>query len=311
MTTVVFSGGVGGARFLSGLVQVLPEEEIIVISNTGDDSEFFGLYVSPDIDIVMYTLSDMVNPETGWGLAGDSFHTLQELAVLGCDTWFNLGDKDLATHILRTQWMRQGEPLSAITARLTKARGLGLTILPMSDQRVETVFYSGERVLSFQEYMVKYRWQVPVDRIGFRGIENARPAPGVLEAIQSADRIILAPSNPFISIGAILAVEEIRRALVRCTAKVAAISPIVGGEAIKGPAAALMRGFGYAPGPCCVAELYQDFLDLMIIDQADAQHLPAISAMGMEARATDTMMSSVARKRALAQTTLRLMEELG
>lgn len=310
MGTVVFSGGVGGARFLSGLVRVLPQEEITVISNTGDDSVFFGLYVAPDIDIVTYTLCDMINPETGWGLAGDTFQTLGELSKLGCEDWFNLGDKDLATHIFRTMHLRQGKPLSEVTAMMTKARGLGLSILPMSDERIETIIHSDDGEYAFQEYMVKLRWQVPVRSIEFRGADRAKPVPGVLDAIASAKRIIFAPSNPFVSIGAILAVPGIREALRDTEAKIAAISPIVGGKAIKGPAAALMRDHGYPVSALGVAQIYRGLIDLMVIDRQDETLIPEIQALGIHAAAADTMMTSPEKKAALAKTVLEQLHQI-
>ena len=306
MSTVVFSGGVGGARFLSGLCRVMDPSDITVISNVGDDSEFFGLYVCPDIDIVIYTLAGRINPKTGWGLEGDTFHTLDALKRLGHEGWFNLGDQDLATHLHRTLRLGEGWPLSRVTEELTRLNGLSLRILPATDQRMETRFDTPEGPLAFQEYMVKRRWQVPIDKIHFVGAEQAVPAPGVLEALRTADRIILAPSNPYISIGAILAVPGIRAALEGASCPVAAISPIVGGGAIKGPAAKLLEQFGQEVSPVGVAELYQGLVDRMVIDVADAGQAPRIEALGMACGVTDTIMDSCQRKESLARFVLSL-----
>ncbi len=306
MKTVVLSGGVGGARFLSGLVAVADERELVAVVNTGDDSEFYGLYVAPDIDSIVYTLAGAVNEKNGWGLAGDSFHTLKELKSLGCEAWFQLGDRDLATHIFRTMLLRGGHTLTQATKRLAAARGLTLSLLPMSDDRVETVFDTAQGVLPFQEYMVKHGCNVPVKNIRFLGAEKARPAPGVLEAIAQAEQIIVAPSNPYISIGTILAVPGIRRALAMAPGTVIAISPIVGGNAIKGPAARLLREFGKPVSPIGVAGLYADFLDIMVVDERDADTLPALTALGIGAIAAQTMMTSAAARQALAAAVLAL-----
>ena len=309
MSTVVLSGGVGAARFLSGLVQAMDEGEITVISNTGDDGIFFGLYVSPDIDTVLYTLAGLVNPKTGWGVANDTFATLGELQALGNSAWFNLGDRDFATHIYRTMLLRQGETLSTATARLAEARGLRCTVLPMSDDRVETQFETNEGLLPFQEYMVKHHCQVDVSGIRFVGADTARPAPGVVEAIRLAERIIIAPSNPLISIGTILAVKEIRAAMQEAKDRVVAISPIVGGSAIKGPAAKLMQGLGYEASAAGVAKIYRPFAEYMVIDRQDEVLLPEIEALGMRVIATDTIMASSQRKKALAQAALDLFPQ--
>ena len=310
MSTVVFSGGVGAARFLSGLVQAIDPTEITVISNVGDDSVFWGLYVCPDIDIVIYTLAGLINQKTGWGLTDDTFTTLRELHALGEDTWFNLGDRDLATQIYRTNLLGQGLPLSEITARLTKARGLACKILPATDDRLETRFLTPDGELAFQEYMVKRSWKVPIQKVIFKGADVSRPAPGVLDAIAAADRVLFAPSNPFISIGTILAVPGIRQALLDAKAPVAAVSPIVGGQAIKGPAADLMRDFGYEVSAYGVAQVYRDLVDLLVIDQQDTALLPKIQALGLNAIATDTMMTSPERKKQLAADVINAVDAL-
>ena len=310
MKTLVFSGGVGGARFLTGLVKVINPADITVISNTGDDCEFYNLYICPDIDIVIYTLAGEVDPVTGWGIENDSFHTLAELSKFGCDTWFQLGDRDLATHLYRSMLIRQGMNLTDITSRIVQAKGLSLSILPMSNQRVETMIDTGSEILPFQEYMVKRRFQTPVSKILFRGAENASPTQEVLEIIRQAEQIILAPSNPYVSIGAILAVPGIRRALEQAPGKIAAISPIVGARAIKGPAALMLQAFGRPVSPVGIAGLYRDFLDIMVVDEQDAFHIPEIEAMGIHTAAADTMMISLEAKMALAKRILDISRHM-
>jgi LPPG:FO 2-phospho-L-lactate transferase len=301
----VLAGGVGAARFLEGLVQVVDPAEVTVIVNTGDDEEFFGLHVSPDVDTVIYTLSGRANAEHGWGLAGDSFHCLDALARLGYDTWFRLGDADLATHIYRTQLLRQGRSLSEATASVAAAFGLTTTVLPMSDDPVRTEVITPSGVLPFQEYFVRRAFQDPVQAVRFQGVESARPAPGVLEALADADAIILAPSNPLVSIGPILAVPGIREALVATLAPVAAVSPIVAGKALKGPADRMMAGLGLEVSARGVAGRYREFLDIMVLDSADAVLAPEIQSLGVAPVVTNTVMSSVSDKAALAAATLR------
>lgn len=301
MATVVFSGGVGGSRFLSGLCRVMDQKDITVISNIGDDTEFYGLYVCPDIDIVLYTLAGRINPKTGWGLEGDTFQVLDALKKLGHPCWFNLGDQDLATHLHRTMRLKEGWPLSKVTAELARLNGLELTVLPSTDQRVETRFDTPMGDMPFQEYMVKHRWQVDIEKIRFVGAETASPAPGVLEALESAERIILAPSNPYISIGAILAVPGIREALEKAKCPVIAVSPIVGGKAIKGPAARLLEQFGQPVSPVGVARVYQGLVSHMVIDNADRELAGQLEDMGIVCGVTDTMMDSFPRKEALVR----------
>ena len=301
----VLAGGVGAARFLEGLVQVVAPSEVTVIVNTADDEEFFGLHVSPDIDTVNYTLAGRVNPEHGWGLAGDSFHCLEALARLGHDTWFRLGDADLATHIHRTSLLRQGRSLSEATASIAAAFGLTTAVLPMSDDPVRTEVATPAGVLPFQEYFVRRGFQDPVQGLRIQGVESARPAPGVVESVMGADAIILAPSNPLVSIGPILAVPGIREALVASEAPVAAVSPIVGGRALKGPADRMMAGLGLEVSAKGVAELYRDFLDIMVLDGADRALAPQIQSLGIAPVVTNTVMSSASDKAALAAATLR------
>jgi LPPG:FO 2-phospho-L-lactate transferase len=301
----VLAGGVGAARFLEGLVQVVDPAEVTVIVNTSDDEEFFGLHVSPDVDTVIYTLAGRVNAEHGWGLAGDTFACLEALARLGHDTWFRLGDADLATHIHRTRLLRQGRSLSEATAAIAAAFGLTTTVLPMSDDPVRTEVVTPAGVLPFQEYFVRRGFQDPVQGLRFQGVESARPAPGVVESLAGADAVVLAPSNPLVSIGPILAVPGIREALVATAAPVAAVSPIVGGRALKGPADRMMAGLGLEVSARGVAELYRDFLDIMVLDTADEALAPEVQSLGMAAVVTNTVMSSASDKASLAAATLR------
>jgi len=301
---VVLAGGVGAARFLQGVVQVVPQEEVTVIANTGDDREFYGLHVSPDVDIVMYTLAGLVNESQGWGIRDDTYHSMQQLTAYGHADWFQLGDRDLATHIHRTQLLRQGKTLSEAIDDLRHRLGLQIRILPMSDQAVQTHVQTPAGLLHFEEYFVKRQCSDPVQDVTFVGVDSARPAPGVLDAIKQAEAILLAPSNPIVSIGSILAVPGIHDALHEASGMVVAVSPIVGGAPIKGPADKLMRGLHMEVSAVGVARYYRDFLDVMVIDQQDAHLLPEIEDLGIPATATDTIMRDTTAKKALARTVL-------
>jgi len=303
---VVLAGGVGAARFLQGLIQVVPQERLSVIVNTGDDRDFYGLHVSPDLDIVMYTLSGLVDEAHGWGIRNDTYNTMQQLTSYGNEDWFMLGDRDLATHIHRTNLLRQGKTLSEITDELRKQFGLTLRILPMSDQDVRTHIQTPVGLLHFQEYMVKRRCSDQVLDVVFAGASESRPAPGVLDAIKEAEAIFIAPSNPIVSIGSILAIPGIHDALHEARGIVVAISPIVGGAPIKGPADKLMLGLKMEVSPVGVARYYRDFLDVMVIDQQDEHLLAAIEDLGIPAVATDTIMRDSAAKKALAQEVLAI-----
>lgn len=296
----VFAGGVGASRFLQGLYQVVPPAEISVISNTGDDVEMFGLHVSPDTDIVMYALAGAVNPETGWGLTGDTFNVVDQLQRFGYERWFNLGDRDLAMAIHRTRLIHEGVPMHEIVAGLAEAWGLGCRIIPMSNEPVRTMITGPEGELAFQEYMVRLRTEVDVKSIRFAGIESAKPAPGVLDAIASAETVILAPSNPFVSIGPILAVEGSRAALESTSAIRIAVSPIIAGQVVKGPAAKMMTTLGYEVSALGVAAIYKGLIDMFVLDVLDRDLAPAVEALGMKVLVTDTMMTSMERKAELA-----------
>jgi LPPG:FO 2-phospho-L-lactate transferase len=301
---VVLAGGVGAAKFLRGLIEVVDPASITVIGNTADDEEFLGLHVSPDLDTVVYTLSDAVDPETGWGIANDTYTALEQAALLGQETWFKLGDKDLATHLFRTKLLRSGSTLSQATQAVVDAFGVMCRLLPMSDDRVRTVVTTDSGDISFQEYFVRRRQEDEVKALRFEGSEQAQPAPGVLDAIRSADAIIIGPSNPLVSIGPIFAVPGIREALVSANAKVAAISPIIGGRALKGPADRMLVSLGHESSATGVAKVYADVLDVLVLDEEDRALGPDVEALGITAVVTNTIMRDAASRRALAEVTL-------
>ena len=302
------AGGVGAARFLQGLVNIVPEKDITVIVNTGDDIELYGLHISPDIDIIMYTLSGIVDEEKGWGIQGDTFHCLNMLKRYGYKTWFNLGDKDFATHIYRTRLLKKGLSLSETTKRLYQKLGLELKILPMTDDKFETKIVTDAGTMHFQEYLVKRKAQDEVIDVMFEGAEKAAPAPGVVDSILSSDAIIVCPSNPIVSIGTILSVKGVKSALEETEAKVVAISPIVGGYPIKGPADKLMRGLGLEVSAYAVADLYRTFLDTFVVDQVDQAEKERIEGLGLNVVKTNTIMRDLKDKIQLARVTLRSVE---
>lgn len=298
---VALAGGVGAARFLEGLARVVDPGRLWIIGNTGDDTEMHGLHISPDLDTVAYTLAGLANPQHGWGLEGDTFHCLEALRKLGAEGWFQLGDRDFATHLYRTARLREGASLTRVTAELAAAQGLRMRLLPMTDQRVRTLVKTRHGVLDFQTYFVRRRARDTVLGVSFDGIRKARPAAGLLQAIRQAAGIIVCPSNPIISIGPILAVPGIREALRKTTAPVAAVSPIVGGKALKGPAARMMKSLGMRVSAVGVAELYRDFVDVFVLDSVDARQASKVEALGMRVVVTGTIMTSMARKTALAR----------
>lgn len=297
----VLAGGVGASRFLQGLYQVEDPASISVISNTGDDVEMFGLHVSPDTDIVLYALAGAVNPETGWGLTGDTFAVVDQLQRFGYERWFNLGDRDLAMAIHRTRLLHEGAPMHEIVAGLARAWGLDCTVLPMTNEPVRTMITGPEGELAFQEYMVRLRTELDVRSIRFAGIEQAKPAPGVIDALSGAEAVILAPSNPFVSIGPILAVAGVRDALEQTKAVRVAISPIIAGQVVKGPAAKMMTTLGYEVSALGVAKIYDGLVDLFVLDEQDRALAPRVEALGMRVLVTDTMMTSMERKAELAR----------
>lgn len=299
------AGGVGAARFLAGLVQTVPPEELVVVGNTGDDDEFHGLLVCPDLDSVTYTLGGASNRELGWGLEGETFACLDALDRYGEDTWFRLGDRDLATHLFRTRRLREGASLTAVTAEIAAAWQLGLRLLPMSDDPVRTrITVDGGRELRMQEWFVRERSQPPVVSVRFDGADVARPAPGVLEALAAADAIVLCPSNPVISIGPILAVPGIREALVARRERVVGISPIVGGAPVRGPADRLMGPLGIEVSCVGVARAYAPFCSVLVIDALDESRASEVEATGVRAVVADTMMRTPEIAAAIARDAL-------
>jgi len=298
---VTLAGGVGAARFLEGLIRVVPQKRVTIIGNVGDDTEFHGLHVSPDLDIVAYTLAGLVDPVKGWGVRNDTFHCQKMLQTYGYQTWFNLGDRDLATHLYRTEQLSKGKTLSDVTANIVSNLGLNVTLLPSSDDILQTYVHTRSKRMHFQEYMVRFQTKPKVNRIFFKGAESAKPAPHVLKSIENADGIIICPSNPIVSIGAILAVRGIRPALRRTKARVIGISPIVGGKTVKGPADKLMKSLGVEASALGVAKLYRDFLDTLIIDKVDRELAPQIRALGIKTIVTQTLMKTIIDKIRLAR----------
>ncbi|MHA1713088.1 MAG: 2-phospho-L-lactate transferase [Candidatus Ranarchaeia archaeon] len=305
MSVVVLAGGVGAAKFLRGLIEVLPQEEITIIGNTGDDDWFHGLYVAPDLDIVTYTLAGIVNEAMGWGIQGDTFNTLNSLKRFGVDTWFNLGDQDLATHIYRTMRLHEGAQLDQVTKEITRAFGLGVTLIPMSNQKVTTMINTNQGVLRFEEYFVKHRFKpTPLD-IFYDGIDKSKPAPGIIERIDDAEAIIFAPSNPVVSINTILSVPKIKQAIQRSSAVKIAISPIVAGKALKGPADRLLTFSGYDASAMGIANFYKGLIDHLIIDNLDAALAKDICSHNINVYVTNTIMNTLENKIAVARATLK------
>lgn len=298
------AGGVGAARFLTGLVRLVSAKDLSIIVNTGDDIELFGLHISPDIDIIMYTLAGIVDEEKGWGIRGDTFHCLEALRRYNPEAWFALGDKDLATHMFRTSLLKRGIKLSEVTAEISHALRLTVTILPMTDDKFETRIITEVGSIHFQEYLVERRAQDEVLGVEFLGATTAKPAVGVVESIMEAERVIICPSNPVVSIGSILAMKEARDALRHADAKKVAVSPIIAGAPIKGPADKLLRGLGLEVSAYSVAKLYADFIDTFVIDTADAAEKNRIEKLGIEVKVTNTIMRSLEDKMRLAKAVL-------
>ena len=303
------AGGVGAARFLCGLVDVVDPASVTAVVNTGDDDEFHGLWVCPDLDSVTYALAGANNPATGWGLAGETFDTIDALDRYGLPTWFRLGDRDLATHLYRSERLRAGVPLSVITAEIARAWGVASRLVPMTDDRVATrITARGDdgapRELAMQEWFVREHAEPPVLAVHFAGADAARPAPGVLAALAAADAILICPSNPVISIGPVLAVPGIRAALAARRDRVVAVSPIVGGRPVKGPADRLMAPLDIEVSSVGVARAYRDVCATMVIDRVDAADRARIEALGVRVVVTDTLMRDARVAAALARDTL-------
>jgi LPPG:FO 2-phospho-L-lactate transferase len=302
---VALAGGTGAAKFLRGLVAVADPSDVTIVGNTGDDLELWGLSISPDLDTVMYTLAGRVDEAKGWGVANDSFHVRAAMARLGCDTFFALGDEDIATHLHRTERLRAGLTLSQVTDELRTKLGVRSPILPMSDDRVRTRVKTPGGWLDFQEFFVRDRCGPDVVDVRYEGAERSRVAPGVIEAIHTADVVILCPSNPVSSVGPILAVPGVLGALVETTAHVVAVSPIVGGAAVSGPAAKMMRAKGLEVSVAGVARAYEGLLDALVVDTRDGAFAEDLRATGTSVVVTDIVMADRTREIALAQDVLK------
>ncbi|MGB9199093.1 MAG: 2-phospho-L-lactate transferase [Terriglobales bacterium] len=300
----VLTGGTGGAKFVDGLRQIVSPEELTIIVNTGDDIVWWGLYVSPDIDSITYTLANKLSQERGFGVKGDTFFCLGAMKQLGLPAWFNVGDRDLATHLLRSKLLAEGKTMAEATAEIVSRLGVRARILPMSNSRVETRVTTAIGELGFAEYFVLRRYQDPVESVRFAGASEAEPAPGVIEAIAASDFILLAPSNPVTSIGPILAVPGIREALRNARACIAAVSPIVDKNAVSGPAAALMAAQGFEVSIGGVADCYRDFLDLLVVDSQDAVAAEKQRALGRRVHCVPTIMRKSEDRIALAKSVL-------
>ncbi|MFL5967598.1 MAG: 2-phospho-L-lactate transferase [Gaiellaceae bacterium] len=304
MKVVVLSGGVGGARFLRGVVDVVDGAEVTAVVNVGDDVEVLGLAVSPDLDSVLYALAGLADEERGWGRADETWHAIDEAATFGGEAWFKLGDRDLGLHLVRTQALRLGKPLSAVTARLAAAAGVEAALLPATDDRLRTWLETPNGSFPFQEWFVARGHRDPVSRVRFEGAAQAMPAPGVLEAFHEADAILIAPSNPFVSIGPILAVERIRRALERRRVPAIAVSPLIGGRAVRGPAADMLRRLQGGTTPAHVADCYAGLVDALVFDEADAAAAGIVRERGVRPIVTRTLMHDGASRRRLAEAAL-------
>jgi LPPG:FO 2-phospho-L-lactate transferase len=305
-TVTALAGGVGASKLLLGLYHAMDPSDLTIIVNTGDDITMHGLKISPDLDIVTYTLAGIVNPATGWGIRGETFHFLKRLGTYGREIWFNLGDRDLATHIHRTGLLAHGKTLSQAADHIRTSLGVKSRILPMSDQPVPTIIETADGKIHFQEYLIKHRTEPGVKAIHFHNVKHSHPAPGVLEAICDADKVIICPSNPLISIGPILAVPRVREQLRARKESVVAVCPIVGGKSLKGPSDKMMMQLGIGSSASAVAKLYADFTGTFVIDRRDAKQSSAIQALGMKVAILPTVMRTRNDKRKLARALLAL-----
>lgn len=310
MQVVALAGGVGGAKLAAGLETALPPGDLSVVVNTADDFDLWGLRVCPDLDTVMYTLAGLANPDTGWGVADESFNGLAMISAYGEDAWFKLGDKDLATHILRTQRLHAGDRLSTVTAGLAGALGVRAALLPMCDEPVSTVLKTPAGLLDFQNYFVRRGQRDEVRGMDLRGIEDARVPVEVSKAIAEAEAVIFCPSNPVVSLGPILAVPGLREALASSPAPKVAVSPIIGGRALKGPADKMLRSLGHEVSSAGIARMYSGVVDAMVIDQADGGEEAPISALGMRVLATNTIMRDETDRERLGREVLDFCAEL-
>jgi LPPG:FO 2-phospho-L-lactate transferase len=301
----VLSGGVGGARFVRGLVDAVGPERVTVIGNVGDDDEFFGLHVSPDLDSIVYALADLHDTRRGWGRRRETWNALETARTLGDDeTWFQLGDRDLGLHLVRTKALRAGEPLSAATARITKAFGVDVRLLPATDHRLRTIVETPSGARSLQEWFVKRRSRDAVDAVRFEGVAFAKPAPGVSEAIEGASLVVIAPSNPYISIWPILAVRGISEAVRATSRPVVGVSPLIGGKAVKGPTDRMLRRLAGGTSAAHVVGCYHGLLDALVVDQADRADVKGVEAAGVRPHVTRTLMRDRRAARRLAEAAL-------
>ena len=303
---LALAGGVGGAKLALGLSLCLPPGDLIVCVNTGDDEAFHGLHVSPDLDTMMYTLSGFSNKENGWGVAGDTFTALEMLGKFGADTWFNLGDRDLATHILRTQMLSEGRTLSEVTSQLNKSLGVFHEIIPMSDDPVKTVLSTDEGELPMQRYFVGRRAEPIVSEVRYRGADVADASPGLHDALTKAALLVFCPSNPYLSLGPILALPEVRQRIRTFPGKRVCVSPIVGGDAVNGPAGKIMAELGKEVSCVEVAREYRDICDVLVIDSQDRALASQVEEMGVTPLVTSTIMETEEDKIALAREILAL-----
>ena len=302
----VLTGGTGGAKFVDGLRRVVPAEELTIIVNTGDDQEWWGLYISPDVDSITYVLAGILSSERGWGVRGDTFHCLRAMKDLGEPTWFSVGDRDLGVHLLRTKLLSQGCTLSEVTRVIAGRFGLGARILPMSDQRVQTRIDTPAGELSFEEYFVKRWFQDPVNSVRFAGASESEPAPGVVDAINDARAVLIAPSNPVTSIGPILAVPGIREALANASAPVVAVSPVIGQSAVSGPAGTLMAAQGMEVSIRGVANAYKEFLDMLVAHPSDSALAAELTTPRFQVHCENILMDSLEQREQVARTALML-----
>ena len=311
LRVLALAGGVGGAKLAAGLAQIL-RERLTILVNTGDDFEHLGLHVSPDLDTIMYTLAGIANSVTGWGIAGESWTFMDQVARLGGQTWFNLGDRDLATHAIRTEWLNRGETLTAVTAHLCRALGVRSVVLPMSNQSVRTVVHSGDQALSFQDYFVRLKCDVPVRALSFEGAASAKFNEALRDLGNSLDplAIVICPSNPYLSIDPILALPGLREWIKSAGAPVVAVSPIVGGKAIKGPAEKIMRELGVDPSATSIRRHYGDLINGLVIDAIDSDSVQEISASGVAVLSTQTVMGTAQDRVDLARDCLAFIDDL-
>jgi LPPG:FO 2-phospho-L-lactate transferase len=307
MKIAVLAGGVGGARFVQALSEVVSPGDVTVIANVGDDLEVHGLYVSPDLDTLLYTLAGLGDEERGWGRAGETWNARDTIERLGGETWFQLGDRDLGLHLVRTEALSRGEPLSAVTERIARAVGLELGLLPATDDRLRTRIRTPAGEFEFQEWFVARGHRDRADEVVYDGAADARPAPGVLEALETAELIAIAPSNPFVSIGPILAVDEIKTAVERRHERVVAVSPLIGGRAVKGPADAMFTSLAGGTGAGQVTDCYEGLIGALVFDEADADDVEEVAARGVRPLVTRTLMSEPDARQALVETVLGLV----